>query len=337
MKIVHLLLTPRFAGSERYAVELANAQAAAGHEVTMILHRRGAEARPDAIAHRLDPRVRQVHVGGWRPFAIMAARRAVEAAAPDVAHAHLSLACRALHGLRTPALRVATLHINYKPAQHRALDALVAIAPWQLDAVPAAQRAHTEQIDNWTAAGPFDAEARRRLRAELGIADDEFLIGALGRSEASKGLDLLIDAFVAAKPARARLAIVGGGRDWAALRRRAPAEVIMPGFVDRPQDWFSAFDLFVSAARSEPFGLVFLEAMAGGLPVLATASQGGTFFGALIGRPLLPIDDVAAMAAALRDLAAQRPARRAYDLERFSIAGATARIEAFYRREIAAR
>lgn len=335
MKIVHLLLTHSFAGTERHAIELANAQAA-DHEVTMILHRRAAEDRPNALAHRLDPRVKQVLVGGWGPMAIWAARRALRRLKPDVAHAHLSHACRALHGLKGLCLRVATLHIHYKPQQHRDLDALIAIAPWQLDAIPAAQRAHTVQIDNWTAAPPFDAEARRRVRAELGIADEVFLIGALGRAEASKGLDLLIDAFVAADLPQTRLAIVGGGRDWEGLRQRAPAEVLMPGFVAQPQQWFSAFDAFVSAARSEPFGLVFLEAMSAGLPVLATRSQGGEHFSALIERPLVPCNDADALRQALQQLRAEQPARRAYDLSAFAQGAKVAEVEAFYRRELAA-
>lgn len=333
MKIVHLLLTHSFAGTERHAIELANAQAAE-HEVTMILHRRAAEERPNALAHRLDPRVTTVLVGGWGPLVVWAARRALRRLKPDVAHAHLSHACRALHGLRGLCLRVATLHIHYKPQQHRDLDALIAIAPWQLDAIPAAQRAHTVQIDNWTAAPPFDAQARQRVRAEAGIAEDEFLIGALGRAEASKGLDVLIEAFVAARLPKARLAIVGGGRDWQALRQRAPVEVLMPGFVAKPQEWFSAFDAFVSAARSEPFGLVFLEAMAAGLPVLATRSQGGEHFSRLIERPLVACDDVEALSEALQQLAMQRPPRRHHDLSAFDLRAKVAEVEAFYRREL---
>jgi glycosyltransferase involved in cell wall biosynthesis len=337
MKIVHLLLTHSFAGTERHAIELANAQAREPqHEVTMILHRRAAEDRPAALAHRLDPRVQQVLVGGWGPWAVWAARRAVRRLQPEVAHAHLSHACRALHGLQGLCLRVATLHIHYKAQQHRDLDALIAIAPWQLPAVPEAQRAHTVQIDNWTDARPMDTAARERLRAELGLKPEDFLIGALGRAEHSKGLDLLIQAYLAAKPAGARLAIVGGGRDWARLRKLAPPEVIMPGFVERPQDWFAAFDAFVSAARSEPFGLVFLEAMSAGLPVLASASQGGEHFAALIERPLLPCNDVAAMCQALQQLATKRPLRRAYDLSAFALASKVAEVEAFYRHELEA-
>jgi glycosyltransferase involved in cell wall biosynthesis len=334
MKIVHLLLTHSFAGTERHVVELANAQAA-DHEVTVILHRRAAEVRPNAIVHRFDPRVNQIQVGGWRFFAVRAARRALRALAPDVAHAHLSGACRVLHGLQGLCLRVATLHIHYKPHQHRDMDALIAIAPWQLAALPVELRARATQIDNWT--GPYEPapHARAVLRRQLGLADDVYLVGALGRTEHSKGLDLLIEAFGRAAPERARLAIVGGGRDWERLRRQAPPEVLMPGFVERPQDWFAAFDAFVSAARSEPFGLVFPEAMAAGLPVLATASQGGRHFQALIKRPLLPCEDVGALAQALQQLAVERPARHAYELGAFARAARVAEVEAFYRQGLA--
>lgn len=333
MKIVHILLTHRFAGSERYAVELANAQAQA-HEVTMILHRRAAEARPDAIAHRLDPRVRQIHVGGWGFLAALAARRALRAAQPDVAHAHLSWACRALHGLEGLCLRVATLHIDYKPQQHRSLDALIAIAPWQMAHIPPEQRSRTIQINNWTVAGPFDPAGRLEMRRQLGFADSDFVIGALGRVEASKGLEILIQAFEQARLPGCRLVIAGHGRDWDRLRRLAPAEVLMPGFVSQPQQWFSGFDAFVSAAHSEPFGLVFLEAMAAGLPVLATASEGARLLAELIERPLLPIGDVAAMTTALTGLAQERPARRSYDLSAFGIERSVQSVEGFYRHQL---
>lgn len=335
MRIVHLLLTHSFAGTERHAIELANAQAQQ-HEVTMVLHRRAAQARETALAHRLDPRVRVELVAGWRPLAVWRARRVLRALRPDVAHAHLSNACRVLHGLRGLCLRVATLHIRYKRHQHADMDALIAIAPWQLAQVPQAQRASTTQIDNWT--GPYEpAEgARERLRRAWGVGAQDYLIGALGRAEHSKGLDLLVQAFQQARPPGARLVIVGHGRDWPRLRAQAGAEVVMPGFMARPQDCFAAFDAFVSAARSEPFGLVFLEAMAAGLPILATASEGGQHFAAQIGRPLVPVADVAALQQALLALAAQRPPRQAYPMESFDRGARVAQVEEVYRRGIAA-
>ncbi len=338
MKIVHLILTHSFAGSERYAIELANAQARR-HEVSMVLHRRAAEDRSQALAHRLDPRVRLQVVGGWGPLAIRAARQAVQALQPDVAHAHLSGGCRALAKLRgSNCLRVASLHIHYKPQQHARLDALVALTPSQLQDIPEPLRSHSLQVDNWTLARAAAPGRREALRQAWGVPEDAFLIGTLGRVEQSKGHELLLEA---ATPLLAeggvRLAIVGQGRDWQRVRRRADPRVVMPGFSDDPAACLAAFDLFVSAAHSEPFGLVFLEAMAAGLPIVATQTAGALHLGPRHGWTLLPCDDARALQAALREAIAKRPPRQAYDLQPYAIDGRAAAIEAFYREQLALR
>jgi glycosyltransferase involved in cell wall biosynthesis len=327
MRIAHVLLTRRFAGTERHVLELAAGQAGE-HEVTLVLRRAAMRNSPDAIGHRVDPRVKLVVVGDF--LAPLRARHVLRRLRPDVAHAHLSGACRAVRGLRG-CLRVATLHIRYKPRQHAGLDGLAAIAPWQLAAIPAALRERSVQVDNWTLPRAPAPDARALIRAAHGIDASTFLVGALGRVERSKGLDVLLDGFVAAAPPGMRLAIVGGGGAWAALRARAPDAVLMPGFVDAPQDWLAAFDAFASTARSEPFGLVLLEAMQAGLPVIASASEGATHLSSLIARPLLPIDDVTATAAALRELQSERPPRRAYDLSGYRLEDKLGEVEAFYR------
>ncbi len=334
MHIVHLILTRRFAGSERHAVELANAQAQAGHSVAMVLRRTATEARPDAIAHRLDPRVAVETVGDL--LTVQQARRIVRRLRPDVAHAHLNRACMALHGLRGECLRVSTLHIEYKPRRHADLDALIAIAPWQMDAIPEPLRDRTVQIDNWTQAAQASPDARERIRREMGIAPDAFVFGALGRIEHAKGLDVLVEAWRrAALPPDARLIVAGQGGAFDAVRKAAPADVPMPGFVAAPHDWLAAFDVFVSAARREPFGLVLLEAMNARLPILASASEGARHLAEVIGTPLLPIGDAAALAAALRSAHETRMPRRDYPMHRFDMAARVADVEAFYRRELA--
>lgn len=333
MRIVHLILTSHFAGSERHVIELANAQAARGHDVTLVLRRASARSRPGAYAHRVDPRVKRVLVGDW--FARWHARKLLRQLRPDVAHAHLSAACKALHGLKGLCLRVATLHICYKPRQHADLDALVAIAPWQMAAIGPPLRDHTTQIDNWTLPHPPAADARQRLRQQHGIPHDAWVFGAIGRAERSKGFDLLIEAFQRARLPNAHLVIVGHGEELDALRRTAGPSVHLPGFSDAPQDWLAAFDGFVSAARDEPFGLVLLEAMEAGLPILASATQGARHLSEAIGAPLVPLLDVEALATGLRELAARRPPRQTYPMARFRIDGKLAELEAFYRRELA--
>lgn len=336
MRIVHVILSSRFAGSERHAIELAVAQAAAGHQVSLVLRRKAGQDRPDATAHRVDPAVETVLVDDWlfRWPARRDAARFIRRLRPEVAHAHLGSGCKALHGLAGVCARVATLHIEYKPQQHAPLDGLIAIAPWQLAAIPEPLRSRSTQIDNWTLPVEPAPDARARLRAAFGIGEDEFVFGALGRVEDSKGLDVLLEAFERAAIPRSRLVIVGQGGAWDALRARADGRVVMPGFTTTPTDWMQAFDVFVSAARSEPFGLVLLEAMQAGLPVLASASQGARHLAGVIGRPLVPVGDATALAAGLAAVHAERPARRSYPLDAYRIDAKLPQIEAFYRTTI---
>ncbi|HEY0956761.1 MAG TPA: glycosyltransferase [Roseateles sp.] len=329
MRIAHLLFTKRFAGSERYAIELANAQSGQ-HEVCFVLANAAAEDRPDAWARRLDPRVQQHRLAFPRLLPALRVARWARDWRPDICHAHLSYACKALAGVAAPAVRVATLHIAYKPRQHGHLDGLIAITPQQLAQVPAGFGGRVVQINNWSQPTPAEPGARERLRAAWGVAPEDWLVGTLGRGEHSKGWDLLVQAFERAALPGARLVLVGQGPDWQAVRSQAGERVVMPGFTNEPANCLAAFDLFVSAARSEPFGLVFLEAMHAGLPILATATEGATHLQAGF-EPLLPCGDVAALAQALVRLHAQRPARRAHALEPFSLPARVAEIEAFYR------
>lgn len=332
MRIVHVLLTSRFAGTERHVLELTAAQAAAGHDVTLVLRRKAAQRRCNAIAHRVDPRVRVelVHDFLARWPAVAHARARVRALRPDIAHAHLGSASRALQGL-SGFPRVATLHIDFDPACHRGMDGLVAIAPWQLEGIPAPLRQRCVQVDNWVVPRPPAAGARERIRAQAGIGPDEFLFGTVGRMESCKGMDVLLEAFERAAPPGARLALVGGGREWKALRGRAPERVLMPGFVERPEDWLAAFDCFVSPSRSEPFGLVLLEAMQAGLPVVSTATCGARHLAQRIGSELVPPDDAAALAAALAAAAGEPGVRRTYLLDDLRVEAKAEQLEAFYR------
>lgn len=340
MKIVHIILTHSFAGSERYAVELANTQAEQQHQVTVILHKRGCEQRANAIRHRLSDKVQVMVVDGWKFFAIWQARKMIRTLKPDVAHAHLSAGCRVLQGLKGLCLRVATLHICYKKQQHAKLDALIAIAPWQLDAIPASLQQHCIQLDNWTNTQLTAPAAKTELRQKLGLAENELIFGTLGRVEATKGHDVLVQAFVKANIPNARLVIVGDGKAMPELKKLvndklAGDKVLLAGFSTSPQHWLYSFDVFVSSARYEPFGLVFLEAMQAGLPVLATASQGAQYLQPLFGRDLVPVDDVAALANAMLTLATAKPGKITYPMQRFDIQARVQDVVDFYQQELA--
>ena len=144
---------------------------------------------------------------------------------------------------------------------------------------------------------------------------------------------MLLEAFRQAAIPNSYLVIVGEGKNWQTLRAKAPANVIMPGFSTTPQDWLACFDCFVSAARTEPFGLVFLEAMHAGLPIVATATEGAKYLQPLFNNELAQIDNVADLAKRLQQQV-QDLAARQYPMQRFEPEAKAAEVLAFYQQQL---
>lgn len=121
------------------------------------------------------------------------------------------------------------------------------------------------------------AEAARTDPSSAGrrAKQDGPLLVAIGRLTRQKGFDSLIDAFAALRTEGVRLVILGEGPDRGALEERgrqlgAGDRLIMPGFVETPAAWLAHADAFVLSSRWEGFGHVIVEAMACGVPVIAT-------------------------------------------------------------------
>jgi glycosyltransferase involved in cell wall biosynthesis len=120
-------------------------------------------------------------------------------------------------------------------------------------------------------------DGRQRIRAELGL-DGRLVVGAIGRLFWIKQYPHLLRAFAAAAQTRPKLAllIVGEGEQRAQLlglaRQLGVADrVTLLGLRGDVTSLLSAMDLFVHPALTESFGLVLIEAMAAGKPILSTA------------------------------------------------------------------
>lgn len=123
----------------------------------------------------------------------------------------------------------------------------------------------------------FDAAVRRRERAALGIADDEVVIGAVGRLHPIKRFDWLLDgAADLVRSRRARLVIVGTGESDDSLRAQAARlgvdrRLHMLGERDDVAALLSAFDVYAAPSQEETFGLAVVEALCAGLPAVVGA------------------------------------------------------------------
>lgn len=127
-------------------------------------------------------------------------------------------------------------------------------------------------------------ENRARMRAERGIAPDALLVGVIGHFGPEKGVDLAVRAFQQACRAHpdfdAELIVLGtGAPERIALIESLVdpafrARIHLLGFRSDPDAVLATFDVLLHGARGEAFGLVLVEAMASGVPVVAPAVGG---------------------------------------------------------------
>ncbi len=171
----------------------------------------------------------------------------------------------------------------------------------------------------------FAAGNGRAARNAFGIPRDAFVIGHIGRLAPEKNLSFLANALVQHLQAerRAHCLIAGRGpceRDIRRIFHHAGVEdrLHMAGILGRQQliNSYHAMDVFAFSSKSETQGIVLIEAMAAGTPVVALDASGvrEVVKERHNGR-LLPQEDVTAFAAALRWLAALSPHER-YRLRR---------------------
>lgn len=188
---------------------------------------------------------------------------------------------------------------------------------------------------------------RGALRRELGCARDALLVGIVGRLAPVKNHELFLEA--AARlcellPGRdLQFVVVGDGARRAAVEALArrlglAARVRFLGWRRDLAPVMADLDLLVSTSRSEGTPAAIIEAMAAGVPIVATAVGGvedimGGYRAARVVATFDPVEVAAAMASLLREPAA----RVSHGVERFGARRLVSDMEALYARLLAAR
>ena len=155
--------------------------------------------------------------------------------------------------------------------------------------------------------GDFDPSRRDpRLRAKLGLTDDQPLLIYVGRLDGEKKPDVVVEAF-RRLPAQlgTKLVLLGEGPLKQEIERLGDDRIVLPGYVKNRGElaaWLASADIYVSGMADETFGVSIVEAQASGLPVVGVAA------GAMIDRVneavgrLGPVGDSEAMARNILDI-----------------------------------
>ncbi len=296
MVIAHVLSSFGMGGQERVALDLATRQTTAGNFVLAISlatppegpigdEFRSAGVRAETVAKgggidaslpvRLasllrDERVEVVHT--HNPHALIYGAPAASLARAAIVHTKhgVNPDLRRRRWLRRAASTLVDACVAVTPA-------LAALARTNHECNPALLRVIPNGID--MARFAPRAEARSRIRASLGIPEQAWVVGTVGRLAPEKDQALLIEAMAPLLDARRHLVIVGDGPERQALVKHAQATlrgefVHLTGACSNVHEMLAAFDVFVLTSKTEGLPLVLLEAMATELPVVSTAVGG---------------------------------------------------------------
>jgi glycosyltransferase involved in cell wall biosynthesis len=341
LRIAMMVSGPNINGAISHTLLLTRFLARRGHKV-MLLHRPGAWIAQQSGLNEVELFATTF---SRSPRELIRVTRAVNRFAPDVVHTHMSSAHS--YGMLTRIFSrrpvVATAHSQSIQLHWRFNN--IVIAP-SVDAAehhrtrnwvnPAALRMQANFIDTARFPRPT-AEQRRVARQEFGYAEGDFVIGSVGFVDDRKNqLDLAraLGEIVRAAP-NARLLLVGTvepayGEE---IRRTADQLGIARHIVftgerhDVPQ-LLAAMDVFALVSRKEAGPIAVLEAMATGLPVVATdIGMLPDFVRDGVAGHIVGVGDIAAIANRLTALAldperrkamgeaAQRIVRSDYDIE----------------------
>lgn len=323
LRVLHVVAPARTGGLERVVVALTGGLRALAHD-----------ARVGAILDRGEPRhpfvealrAASVPVTSWelpgRAYVRErgAVRELIRSFRPAVVHTHGArvdvLDSGVARHLGVPT--VTTVHgftgggwknRAYQRLQRRAFrgfDAVVAVsAPLAeglvRDGVPA-DRVHLLR-NAWP--GRTDFLERLPARELLGLPREGLRVGWVGRLGREKGADVLLDALARIPDLRLSASFVGDGPERTDLVDRARALGILPrvawhGEVLDAARAMKAFDVLVLSSRTEGTPIVLLEAMAAGVPIVATSVGGIPDVVSPEEAVLVAASDPSALAAAIR-------------------------------------
>lgn len=346
MRILQISSAREMGGGERHLADLANSLVKRGHDVFVALAS-GSPVRAELSSVAQENIIELSMRNALSLASAVKLSRFVRENRIDVVHAHLArdYPLAALASGRSGARLVLTRHVLFPLSKiHRLtlgrVARVIAVSKAVADALcaqaifaPAKIVTIHNGIDIERFVKPSRstaASARRKLR-----------VGTTGQWTPIKGQEDFIRAaaIVCATPADVEFVIVGWDKSAAGENRKFLATLIhrlnvdervsLVGRVDDMPALLATLDVFVSTGRVEAFGLSIVEAMAAGIPVIATESAGAREIlkGDLTGR-LVPVGDVEAIAGAIIDLLkdpsererlaqqAQADAREHYSLDR---------------------
>lgn len=264
MKIVHVILSKGFAGSERYVLDLINYQSK-NNDCYLI---KNSSNKSEQFINNLNKKITVFNIRNY--FKSYQIEKLINQISPNIIHTHLGGASRLIKKSNKYKL-IATSLMNFKIKYYKNHDGIIVLNRTQEKAVRKIFKGKVKKLFLWTKLKK-NKPKKYNLRKDLEIPKESYVFGSLGRYHPQKGFDILIKAFIKANLNNCYLVLAG--QNSSSFSKFKSTNIKILDHQNELDKFFNTLNCFVMPSRWEGFGLVLLEAMKFNLPIISSLTEG---------------------------------------------------------------
>ena len=336
LKVIHIIPTGSWAGSERIAFGLATMQAKNSDQIYIAV--RSNKNYPLAFyQEQAGKNVKVIDIPAKFKGAQAIADHIRQICCPaddaefDIAHGHLGLGCRIAACFKDYSYTLGHMHVRFLTTQHQNLDGVVAVSEWQLKDIPQWYKGDVVVIPNFLNEIPeLNTKHKLAFKRRYYLEETDFLFGIVCRLHIEIGVDLAIDEFNELNLPNAKLLIIGEGsyENYFKQLTTGNPKIIFAGFIKNASEYMRIFDCMISPSRADSFGMSVLESLFSEVPVISSSTYGAKDI--LKDDPLLfEIDDMQDLKAKME--MAYKGTKNKVDYSSYHANISVPKMEAFYR------
>jgi len=264
IKIIHVLISKGFAGSEKYLCDLIDYQSNF-FDVSVIILKKNLILKKD-----INKNVEIFQIIDF--FKKIQITKIINKIKPDIVHTHLSNAAKCVSKSDKFKI-VATAHMNFKKSILKNCDALIVSNSTQFKQATKNFKGALFKSYLWTRLKPI-TKNKIELKKELKIPKKNIIFGSIGRFHPQKGFDLILKKFKQESPKNSTLILIGNGHEEFNDKIKNYKNIILLGHINNVSNYYNLFDVAVFASRWETFGFTLVEAMQFRLPIISSLHVG---------------------------------------------------------------
>ena len=264
LKILHIILSKGFAGSEKYVVDLVQFQKKK-HFVSLIT------SKKNIILNKiLKNKINVFEIGElFKKFKI---KKLIKNLNPDIIHAHLGESARLINK-SSNYKTISTMHMNYRSKDFKNMDGIIVSNKTQFDEIKKKFKGKLFKSYLWVNL-PKISITKSKMKKKLNLPRKNFIFGSIGRFHPQKGFDILINCFQKLNLKNCTLILIGNGhKEYVKLETDSNNFKII-GHVDNVSNYYNIFDICLFASRWETFGYSLIESMKFNKPIISSKHIG---------------------------------------------------------------